>query len=328
MIFVRFLDRMTNQYESIRHHTERITLRGYDRISYPAPELLGFRLPVNLLAFNLCKTQRDVYLHVTGHRMPETWERYRGRVIHTFYQEIWKKILETVRTSTISSLDLDSNLTSLKEETMNSAFRKHREVFQRVEEKYDTAELRRELGRLQTELRSIMEKIFSYEKTLTSALINFELSSLLNQSPGNPLFQKTLALSIGESFNALMLGFTNPVTPDFRYRNDVVGDIKTGPWQDYYYHTITAYALAVEAHTKSAVNCGIVLHADVRSDRTVPIHENTSFEVIDDFKRKRFLTIRDEKLRIAKEKVDPGRPDSPSECEGCGFYDFCWGNQQ
>jgi CRISPR/Cas system-associated exonuclease Cas4 (RecB family) len=327
MIFVRFLDRMTNQYESIRHHAERITLRGYERVSYPAPELLGFRLPVNLLAFNLCKTQRDVYLHVTGQSMPETWERYCGRVMHTLYQEIWKKILEVVSAKTIRSLDLDSSLTGSKEEIIESAFGKHQDVFERVEEKYNTTELRRDLVRLQAKLGSSMDKIFSYEKTLTSALVNFELSSLFNQSPGNPLFQKTLALSIGESYNAQMLGFTNPVTPDFRYRNDVVGDIKTGPWQDYYYHTITAYALAVEAHTKSAVDCGIVLHVDIRPSRKVPIHEHASFEVIDDYKRKRFLTIRDEKLRIAKEKVDPGRPDSPNDCEGCGFYDFCWRDQ-
>jgi len=313
---------MTNQYKSTKDHIPSIKLRGYERVGYPAPELFGVRLPVNLLTFNLCKTQRDVFLHVTGHSMPETWERYYGRVIHTLYQEILSNILKIVGANSIGSLDLGSSLTNLRNTILASSLRKHRDVLKKVKALFESSELET----LQAKLKSDMEKIFCYEKGLSSALVNFELSSLYNQSSGNPLFQKTFALSAGESYNAHVLGFTNPVTPDFRYKNDVVGDIKTGPWRDYYYHTLTAYALSIEAHTRSPVDCGIILHVQIL-DRTVPIHELARFEVIDDFKRKRFLMIRDEKLRVAKEKVDPGRPVSSKECEGCGFYNHCWEDQ-
>lgn len=322
MIFVPFLDRMSGQYETIRHNAAETTLRGFDRKSYPPPELFGVRLPVNLLVFNQCKTQRDVYLYVIGKKMPESWERYSGRVIHTLYQEIFKKILEIVRQSSIDSLDLDRTLTNEKENIMKKAIAKHRDVLREIRVIYQSTELEA----LQNKLKSDIDKILSYEKALSVALIDFEISNLFNQQSGDPLLQKTLALSMGENFKAPMLGFTNPVSPDFRYKNDVVGDIKTGLWKEYYFHTITAYALAIEAHTKSAVNCGIVLHVDIRNDRLVPIHEKASFEVIDDFKRKRFLVLRDEKLRVAREKVDPGLPSISDDCEGCGFRGTCWGN--
>jgi CRISPR/Cas system-associated exonuclease Cas4 (RecB family) len=323
MIFVPFLDKISSQYETIRHDSVEITLRGFESKSYPPPELFGVHLPVNLLVFNQCKTQRDVYLYVTGQKIPESWERYSGRVIHTLYQEIFKKILEIVRTNSIDSLDLDCTLTSEKGNIIRKTIAKHQAVRRKLEHIYP----RTELETLENKLKSDMDKIFSYEKTLSVALIEFEISNLFDQQSGDPLLQKTLALSIGENFKAPMLGFTSPVSPDFRYKNDVVGDIKSGLWKDYYYHTITAYALAIEAHTKSAVNCGIVLHVDIKDNRVVPIHEHASFEVIDDIKRKRFLFLRDEKLRIAKEKLDPGLPTSSNDCEGCGFCRTCWGSQ-
>ena len=320
MIFVPFLDRTTNQLETLRRSTNNIRYRGYEKKTYPPPEIFGTRLPVNLIAYNLCKTQRDVYLYVTGHELPESWERYRGRVIHSLYQEILKNIVEKLRSGSISTLNLDAELDGLQETIVNNVLREHRSIYNRLNAIYTNEQLQN----LHSRLKSEMEKIFLYEKSLSSALVNFEISRLFNQSSGDSLFQKAFSLSIGQSFDAPKLGFTSPVSPDFIYKNNVVGDIKAGPWRDYYYDTITAYALAIEFHMKSAVDCGIVLHVDVERLRPVPIYERTSFELIDDSKRRKFLAIRDQKLLIAKYQKDPGRPEDSDECSGCGYRSICW----
>lgn len=324
MIFVPFLDRTTNQLETLRKTANEIAYRGYEKKTYPPPEIFGTRLPVNLIAYNFCKTQRDVYLYVTDRELPESWERYRGRVIHSLYQEILKNIVDKIRSGSIGTLNLDAELVGLYETIVNSVLRKHRSIHNRLNAIYSNEELEP----LQSQLKSEMEKIFLYEKSLSSALINFEISRLFNQSSGDSLFQKAFSLSMGQNFDAPKLGFTSPVSPDFIYKNNVVGDIKIGPWRDYYYHTIAAYALAIEFYTKSAVDCGIVLHVDTERPRPVPIHEKTSFELIDDSKRRKFLTIRDQKLLIARYKRDPGLPENPDGCDGCGYYSICWGEEE
>jgi CRISPR/Cas system-associated exonuclease Cas4 (RecB family) len=323
MIFIPFLDRMTNQLETIRDTTMNIKYRGYEKITYPPPDIFGIRLPVNLIAYNQCKTQRDVFLFVTGQRPPESWDRYRGRVIHSLYEEIWRCIAEKVRAGSIDSLDLYGDLDESRNNIVNSVLRKHRSIHNRLRTNYEEEDFEKLKGKLLEDI----EKVFSFERNLATALVNFEISRLFSQPSGDPLFSKVFCLSLNQNFSAPNLGFSNPVTPDFLYRNNIVGDIKIGPWKDYYYHTITAYALAIEYHTRSSVNCGVVLHVDLERPRSNPIHEATSFEPIDDSMRKKFLMIRDQKLLIARKKIDPGLPENQGNCAGCGYNQICWGEE-
>jgi CRISPR-associated protein Cas4/Csa1 subtype I-A len=323
MIFIPFLDQTTNQLEAIRE-CATIQYRGYQSLTYPQPELIGIKLPVNLIAYNFCSNQRDVYLYAIGKKMPESFDRYRGRMIHSLYQEIWNSILKKIASTSISDLNLDKALRKNRTNILKKVRSKHKSIYRILEEGLGEENL----SSLQSSLEKEMEKIYSYEIRLAAALVDFELSRALNQSVGEAFFQRIFALSINPNFHAPKLGFSSPITPDFVYKNNVVGDIKIGPWQDYYYHTITAYALAIEYHTRMPVNCGIVLHVNLDDSRHVPIHENVTFERIDDSMRKKFLMIRDQKLLIMLSKKDPGIPKDPDNCEECGYYKICWEQTQ
>lgn len=60
--------------------------------------------------------------------------------------------------------------------------------------------------------------------------------------------------------------------------------------------------------------------------RPFPIHEGARIDILDDPRRERFLLVRNRKLQIIAEKIDPGLPPSPRECDSsCDYHKHCWG---
>ena len=320
MFFIPILDRTTNQLGTLAQNKLEIILRGYERKSYPNSDLLGTHLPVNLLAYNFCKTQRDVYLYITGEVLPESWDRYQGRVVHYFYEIIYNKIREIITTSSIDKINIFDSLLTERDSLKQNAIKKYSGVYNKVKGMYGTGDLKKK----NDDLAENLDKIFRFEVSLCSSLVNFEISRLYNQTGGDSLLQKAAALHVGQQFAASPLGFSDPVSPDFIYKQ-AVGDVKTGEWQEYYQHTIAAYALAVENHLREDVNCGVILHVNLDQSRKVPICEKTEFINIDDTIRRKFLIIRDQKLYIAKYHNDPGLPEDDSGCVGCNYHEKCWG---
>lgn len=294
-----------------------ITLRGNDYKTWIASELSEIQLPVNALAYASCPTFRDIYLEVVrGETRPPTWDRYKGRVIDEIYKNIHKTSSAYMESCQTKDCDLYSHLISKQDDLINEAKSEHKSSFDSIDPKPEATEVE--------EFSRALGKIVKFEAEITSAILDFEIAHLRSANPKR-VFDEYFNFNTDFALTAKHQGFTSPSTPDFIFRNTIIGDIKSGEWQDSHIYTLVAYALAYEEHTGRPMNCGVILHVELPSSRLVPAHYYTSIEQLSDYHRKRFLLMRDRKLQIIKDKVDPGKPNDPTNCRGCAFQQKCWG---
>ena len=297
-----------------------ITLRGNDHKTWIASELGGVQLPVNAIAYASCPTFRDVYLEaVKGKTRPPTWDRYKGRVIDEIYKNIHKTSSAYVASCPTKDCDLYSHLISKKDGLIDQAKREYQTAFDSIEPKPEGTEVE--------EFDRALHKIVKFEAEITSSILDFEIAHLESANPGK-VFNDFFDFNTDFALTAKHQGFTIPSTPDFIFRNTIIGDIKSGEWQDFFIYTLVAYALAYEEHTGRPMNCGVILHVELPTSRLVPAHYHTTIEQLSDYHRKRFLAIRDRKLQIIKDHIDPGISDDPTKCEGCSFQQTCWGDTE
>lgn len=298
-----------------------ISLRGYDRKTWAPPELSHIRLPVNLLAYNRCPTHRDVYLKkIENKTLKETWSSYQGRVIDHLLKSIHKKISEYVSNTSLSELLLFEHILSNQNLLIEEAKEKYMPIYRQIQpltnhqQKID-------------EFDSGLCKIVRMEAEISGALIDYRISKKFDvrkDAEAEQLFPFLVDITL----TARKLGFSDPVTPDFIYRGEslAAGDIKTGPWEEFYSYTFTAYALAYEYEHRQDINFGIILHTDIPPNRQVPIYKQTDINIISDSFRKKFIAVRNHKLEIVDKAEDPGKP-SQDRCDPnlCGYYQECWG---
>lgn len=291
-----------------------ITLRGYTLPTWADPE--WSRLPVYALAYAFCPTSRDIYLEwVENKERPPTWERYQGRVIDELYKLIHLKCQEYASHTPPRSFDLYAHLTSIQDQILDEAKSCHRDALERV----ITPLSRRQIEAFDQGLK----KIVRFEAEITSAFMDFEIAKLQSATP-NSIFSEYFDFNTNFHLRAKNQGFTLPATPDFVFRHEVVGDIKSNHWQTFFEYTVVAYALAYEEHTHKDMNYGAILHVQLLRSRGVPAHYEADIIYLDDSKRNRFLAIRNRKLQIVADRIDPGKPDNDSGCAGCSFYSECW----
>jgi len=294
-----------------------ITLRGNDHKTWIASELGEIQLPVNALAYASCPTFRDIYLEaVKGETRPPTWDRYKGRVIDEIYKNIHKTCEEYASSCRARNCDLYTHLISQQDGLIDQAKRKYKAAFDSTETKPEGTEVE--------EFDRALHKIVKFEAEITSSILDFEIAHLESANPGK-IFSDFFDFNTDFALTAKHQGFTIPSIPDFIFRNSIIGDIKSGEWHDFFIYTLVAYALAYEEHTGRPMNCGVILHVELPTSRRVPAHYHTTIEQLSDYHRKRFLTIRDRKLQIIKDGIDPGKPDDATNCGGCAFHRTCWG---
>ena len=163
--------------------------------------------------------------------------------------------------------------------------------------------------------------------TIASALIDFEIGRVEGATPKG-IFNEYLGFNTNVVLRSPHLGFTGKVSPDFIYRHEVIGDIKTGTWQEFFMYTAIAYALAYEEHTRRDMNYGTILYPEFPRNQRIPVYHYTSIEFLSDPMRLAFKAVRDRKLQIIHDKKDPGKPDSKDKCDpGCPFLSHCWGGR-
>jgi len=294
-----------------------ITLRGNDYKTWVAPELGGVQLPVSSIAYAACPTSRDIYLEkVEGRVRPPTWDRYKGRVIDEIYKNIHKTSSAYVASCKTKDCDLFNHLISQKDGLIDQAKKKYQTAYDSIEPKPEASEIE--------EFDKALYKIVRFEAEITSSILDFEIAHLKSANP-DKIFNDFFDFNTDFALTAQHQGFTIPSTPDFIFRNIIVGDIKSGKWQDFFIYTLVAYALAYEEHTGRPMNCGVILNVELPPSRLVPAHYHTTIEQLSDYHRNRFLAIRDRKLQIIKDGIDPGKPDDATNCVGCDFHQTCWG---
>lgn len=315
MHFVAILyDKTARSFEST---PSTIILRGYHPKTWIPPELAHVKLPVYALAYAPCLTNRDIYLErIESIDIPFTWSRYKGRIIDDIYKIIHKICSEYVRQHRTSAFNLYNELIYNQDAIIAKVKKERKKDFNNIE----TPPVPTEIEIFYDSLK----KIIRFEGELTSAMINFEIAR--NRS-ANPLhiFQDIFNFNTDYSLNPRHQGFQSPATPDFVFRHQIIGDIKSGTWRRFFEYTAVAYALAYEDYTSRNMDYGVILNVELPKSRLVPVHYDCSIEYLDDRKRERFLALRNRKLEIIDAKKDPGKPDH-KECDPeCPFLNHCWG---
>lgn len=293
-----------------------ITLRGYKQATWVDSELLS--LPVYALTYGFCPTFRDVYLEwVQGKARQTTWESYQGLVMDKLYKLIHQRCQEYASHTPTRSFNLFDYMISVQDELINQALVEHKKKLEQV----IPAPSPEQLDAFEQGLR----KIARFEGEITSAFIDFEIARLQSTNPAT-IFSEYFDFTTDLPLRAKNQGFTTPATPDFVYRHQVIGDIKSGSWQKFFEYTVVAYALAYEEHIHRDMDYGAILHVQLPESRKVPAHYEGDIVYLDDSKRNRFLVMRENKLQIITQKIDPGKPSNDQYCTGCSFYSECWSN--
>lgn len=318
MHYVTFLDDRTQKIGRARRQLT-ITLRGYNPRTWIPAELSHVTLPVHTIAYSLCPTYRDVFLEVVeGKPRQSTWQRYCGRVIDEVYKLIHLKCEEYAsQPRIVRTFDLHNYLLTEKDNIIGEAKGKYSHQLSSLSTAPSVSEV--------TSLDNQLAKIIRFEAELTSALMNFQIAKVQGANVKR-IFDQYFDFNTDLAFRAPHQGFTSDATPDFLYKHRVVGDIKSGKWQEFFEQTVVAYALAYEEHTQENMDYGVIMHVEIPPSRQVPVHYKTRIEVLDDLKRRRYLAVRDRKLQIVATGIDPEKLQSSSECEpGCSFFRDCWG---
>ena len=315
MHFIALLD---DKMRGVSSTVPNITLRGNDPKTWVAPELQDVQLPVNAIAYANCPTFRDIYLEVVENkiRLP-TWERYQGRVIDEVYKSVHKICEQYVSQCKAQNCDVYDHIIKQQDDLVTKVKKEFRGDFDSIAVKPSQNEI--------DKFDAALRKIIKFEAEITSSYMDFEISRLKDANP-KKVFDNFFHFITDFAITTKHQGFGTPSTPDFIFRNTVIGDIKAGPWQDFLLYTVVAYALAYEEYTGKPIDLGSILHVELMDSRLVPTHYRATIEQLDDHRRKRFLAVRDRKLQIIKDKIDPGKPDDQAKCVGCSFQDECWGN--
>jgi CRISPR-associated protein Cas4/Csa1 subtype I-A len=318
MYFVAYLlDRHSRRNKEI----PPVDLRGYKTSTWAPPDYQsrGIALPVNRIAYSLCPTFRDLYFeHVKRIPRPLTWSRVAGKAVHTLYKELHKAARDYCHATSAAAFDLIDHLGREEPALVDRVLLNELREIDQVEPRPPTE-------RDKERLRIDLHKIVRFEARLIGSTIEREISRLPDRRPGQ-LFDYYFDFNVEFSVDSRRHGFTSPATPDFFYHQAVLGDIKVGQWQTYYDYTMVAYALAYEEEHETDIDLGAILLVECLRSRPVPSHKGSHIEILDDHRRRRFLVVRDRKLEIIAEQMDPGPAEHQEDCDRhCPYWDHCWG---
>lgn len=303
-----------------RAHSE-ITIRGYDLNKVSVPSELkdkNWFLPVNLIVGDYCPTGRYLYLKKIKNeiKLESTWEMYTGKIIDSLYQNLFERFRDYLNKTKIGELCVREELQKFSEESLS-------EITKDIEKDKENIINFPKKEEVDSFLNDI-KKILRYEVQLCSSIIDFKISikeDINLKSEAALLFPFNFKVK----FLASDLGFSKGVEPDFILANKVVGEIKTGEWQEFFNLALAAYALAYENEHKQDMNLGVIVNPILKKNRTVPLYLNSQVIIIEDRYRKAVLFLRNKKLEMMKRGEDPNIPKDKKSCYSCGYFNYCWG---
>jgi CRISPR-associated protein Csa1 len=294
-----------------------IKSRGYnDSVKVPSelsnPEWF---LSVSDIAYSYCPTNRYIYLKKIDNKRPHpTWNSYIGKIIDDLLPDIYNKVFEYSNSKKPKDFNIYNDLFTF----FSSEMSKYKdsikpESFLFTPESSDIDDLFNDLS-----------KLISYEIIIASIFLNHRISNNYDINLSTEvkiLFPFDFKLKI----NALRLGISESAEIDFIYKQSLLGEIKSINWNDFYNVGLAGYALAYEEDRHDDINIGVVMCPLFLKDRHVPMYKNYSnLTVINEVWRKTFLTNRNNRIKIVRDKIDPGRPENNSLCKTCGYYKECW----
>lgn len=301
----------------------REDLRGYRMEILPA-DLRSHTISVSLLASNFCPTDRNVYvervLRLAGRGM-KTWSRVAGREIHRLLQQLHHFAQQHVKNlaaqRTLKNFDIYGAMMTFANDYMA-----------RVREKLSADENNphSEIDRLTMRL----SQIAAFEAMTAATFLNYRIS---RTEIGARALQQEMDIwldfrAVEQELQASWLGLTEPVTPDFLYRRQVIGDIKTGEVDvgpgGLFELTCTAYAMAWERVYGEPIDWGIILHVSHNQRRNVPIYKESRIYPLDTTARIRLLHKLEQKLRLIRDGQDPGCPADREVCRSCVYEKVCY----
>jgi CRISPR/Cas system-associated exonuclease Cas4 (RecB family) len=299
-----------------REQATGIKLRGYKSDMWVNPEFISVQLPVNVIAFNLCPTSRDLYLEkICNIRTEETFERYKGRVIDSLYKACHlgcqKYILNKKK-----KLSLDKYIGKLRNRLIKESKQEYSSIFNHLTPKPTTAQT--------NELDTILRKIVDSESKMAEGIIESELRRVEGATQEG-IFDEYLNFNTKVILFSPHIGFTSKVAPDFIYKHEVIGDIKTGVWHDFLINSAVAYALAYEEHTRRDMDFGTILNPQFPPTKNTPVYHHTAVVYLSDARRRTFKAVRDRKLQLMQTPSDPGKPTNKTDCNSaCPHVSNCW----
>ena len=317
LTFLRLLGQFPEDWAEAKVNEE---MRGYDTKSHLDPEFGPLRLSVGDLCFDVCPTNRNIFVtRVQGHRAPPNEERARGKAIERLYfktHESMKLCMTTAKSDgTLDSMDPWVYLTERAQDLVSDALKF-------AEDKCDREDwLLVDQAKLQRDLSIIL----SFESHIVTTILQQRLSHL-PQHTLDAYFEICMAFSLEPVLDGDPLGFSGPVRPDFVLDGLYLGDIKTGKWKDYMNLTLAAYALAYEFTNQQPINIGAIHNVRFKTNCPVPLHYDTKFRFIGNSLRSLFIQKRDSKLEVIRNEKDPGKPNKAICKENeCPFLRTCWG---
>jgi CRISPR/Cas system-associated exonuclease Cas4 (RecB family) len=281
--------------------------------------LSGIEISVSDLAFDVCQTNRNLYLEkVIGVQTQADSNRAEGKAIEYVLFEAQRRVKEHVQevasTSKLEGLDVARYLRERSDEVVRSAIGFARDHSRQL----DFNQL--DMGRLDARLRHLLLR----EGIYAGALLTQRVSKL-REPKLFEYFQTAMDCAVEPTFAAPELGLRSPVKPDFAFMSSIPGDIKTGTWHEYLKLAVVAYVMAWEADRKVQVHGGYIHHIDFDAHSPIPLHFHTSYVPASPELRTLFVQKRDRKLEVLRDGKDPGRPPKQTCVDnGCPFIFHCW----
>ncbi|MCK4552732.1 CRISPR-associated protein Cas4 [Candidatus Pacearchaeota archaeon] len=322
MYSVVLLDLLSSKkLENLRKRAkEEIKLRGYtDHLNSDLSNESNF-LPINEITGDYCPTWRYSWIKkfVKNPKKQITWPILQGRIIDNVYEKIIEYSSDSINNVKLEEMDLKKQLERNKQKIMEGVKKEIKKELRKINNAPKEEEIKNFIGNI--------NKIIEFEHSICLALLSFKMSTkkdLRIRSEIKILFP----ISIKQKINGKDLGFSGSSEPDFLYREDVVGEIKSGGWRESFKLTCAAYALAYESEYNRDIDLMVIINPSFSKKRKTPLQENFTFEIISDVYRKAVFTRRDERIELIKKGNDPGTPKKDEKCIDCQYYPFCWGRK-
>ena len=255
---------------------DKITIRGYDidKVSI-APELKNksWFLPVSEIVSDYCPTDRYSYLrkYVPEAKIQLTWESFKGRIIDNIYKVLYEEFFSYTKKTKLKKLFIREELEKLQDEELQNIINQIEDLKGKMVDPPKNKEVEKFLQNINNLLR--------FEIELCTAVMDHKISMKKDinlQSEVELLFPFIFKIKI----IAPALGFSEGLEPDFIYKHQVAGEIKTGEWQEFFNLACAAYALAYEFEHRKNLDLGVILNPIFTDNRTVPLYYNSEISII------------------------------------------------
>lgn len=270
-------------------------------------------MSVSTIASDFCPTSRDLYL-----RYIEGFEAIPSppMVCGTLYHGTLEAVVTTAKKLVYEGINPDLNFGRALDDQGSSV------IDGLIADERESIGMAG-LGPEELEqIRRNMMKLWNSEACQISAAVISVLSSSPHMN-SDSLVAHAIPLTIEHRIDGSRIGLSRGLSIDaFQSLHPMIMEMKTGKEQEFHRLTLAGYALAFESAFERAVDFGMLAYPRFIEDRPVPYVIRRVYPIGDEL-RLQFLQMRDRKLEIISQQLDPGLP---SRCpSACSYIEICHG---